>query len=89
VKSNPNGFILRVIAELGGGFDCASAEELELVRKTCGDDFDYSKRIIFAHPCKTISHIKYFREQGVQMTVVDNEDELRKLKEHWPEAKVC
>ena len=22
------------------------------------------------------------------MTVVDNEDELHKLKEHWPEAKV-
>jgi ornithine decarboxylase len=88
VKSNPNGFIVRVIEELGGGFDCASAEELDLVRKTCGKDFDYASRIIFAHPCKSVSHIRQFRDAGVQMTVVDNEDELKKLKEHWPEAKV-
>jgi ornithine decarboxylase len=88
VKSDPNGFIIQVIAELGGGFDCASAEELEIVRKTCGNDFDCATRIIYAHPCKTISHIHQFRQAGVQMTVVDNEDELKKLKEHWPEAKV-
>ena len=59
-----------------------------MVLQTCGQDFDCATRIIFAHPCKTISHIRKFREAGVQMTVVDNEDELRKLKEHWPEAKV-
>ncbi|CAM4786038.1 unnamed protein product [Rotaria magnacalcarata] len=88
VKCNPNGFIVRIIAEMGGGFDCASAEELDLVRATYGVDFDYATRIIFAHPCKSVSHIKQFREAGVQMTVVDNEDELKKLKEHWPEAKV-
>jgi diaminopimelate decarboxylase len=35
-----------------------------------------------------LSHIRHFRDAGVQMTVVDNEDELQKLKEHWPEAKV-
>jgi len=88
VKSNPNSFIVQILAELGGGFDCASAEELNLVRKTCGNDFDCATRIIYAHPCKPISHIRQFREAGVQMTVVDNEDELLKLKEHWPEAKV-
>ncbi|UJR29013.1 hypothetical protein I4U23_010231 [Adineta vaga] len=88
VKSNPSSFIIEIIAELGGGFDCASAEELDLVRKTCGNDFDCAKRIIYAHPCKTISHIRKFRDAGVEMTVVDNEDELRKLKEHWPEARV-
>ncbi len=88
VKSNPNSFIVQILAELGGGFDCASAEELNLVRKTCGNDFDCATRIIYAHPCKPVSHIRQFREAGVQMTVVDNEDELLKLKEHWPEAKV-
>ncbi|CAF3532802.1 unnamed protein product [Rotaria sp. Silwood1] len=88
VKSNPKNFIIKIIAELGGGFDCASSEELNLVRETCGDNFDYATRIIFAHPCKAISHIRQFREAGVQMTVVDNEDELKKLKEHWPEAKI-
>ncbi|CAF0920353.1 unnamed protein product [Rotaria sordida] len=88
IKSNPKNFIIEIIAELGGGFDCASSEELNLVRETCGNNFDYATRIIFAHPCKSISHIRQFRQVGVQMTVVDNEDELKKLKEHWPDAKV-
>ncbi|CAF1193627.1 unnamed protein product [Adineta ricciae] len=88
VKSNPSSFIIKVLAELNGGFDCASAEELELVRKSCGDDFDFATRIIYAHPCKPFSHIQQFRKAGVQMTVVDNEDELHKLKQHWPEARV-
>ena len=88
VKSNPSSFIIKVLAELNGGFDCASAEELELVRKTCGDDFDFATRIIYAHPCKPISHIQQFRKAGVQMTVVDNEDELHKLKQYWPDARV-
>lgn len=88
VKSNPSSFIIQIIAEMGGGFDCASAEELDLVRQTCGSDFDCATRIIYAHPCKPISHIRQFRQAGVQMTVVDNEDELNKLHKHWPEAKV-
>jgi len=88
IKSNPNSFIVEILAKLGGSFDCASVEELNLVQKTCGNKFDYATRIIFAHPCKPISHIRQFREAGVQMTVVDNEDELKKLKEYWPDAKV-
>ncbi|CAF2607069.1 unnamed protein product [Rotaria sp. Silwood2] len=45
IKSNPKNFITEIIAELGGSFDCASFEELNLVRETCGNNFDYATRI--------------------------------------------
>jgi ornithine decarboxylase len=88
VKSNPSEFIIRVLNKLGAGFDCASIRELDLVRDQCDADFDFSSRVIYAHPCKPVSHIRRFKDAGVQLTVVDNKDELRKLKFYWPEAKV-
>lgn len=88
VKSNPNSAIIRVINKLGAGFDCASAQELDIVRENCGANFDCSSRVIYAHPCKQISHIHRFRNAGVKLTVVDNKDEMVKLSVHWPEAKV-
>ena len=88
IKSNPSDFIIRVLNEMGMGFDCASVEELDLVLTHCGAAFDCASKIIYAHPCKPVSHIRRFRHVGVEMTVVDNKDELRKLKAHWPEAKV-
>ncbi|CAF4057659.1 unnamed protein product [Rotaria magnacalcarata] len=88
VKSNPNGFIIRVLNELGAGFDCASVEELDVVRDQCGSNFDCASNIIYAHPCKPVSQIHRFRNAGVQFTVVDNKDELKKISVYWPEAKV-
>ena len=87
VKTNPSMFIIKVIGKMGGGFDCASAEELKTVLSVF-PDLDCSTRIIYANPCKQISHIKYFKDRGVRMTVVDNDLELIKIKEHWPDAKV-
>ncbi|CAF4166959.1 unnamed protein product [Rotaria magnacalcarata] len=87
VKCNPNKFIIKTLAHQDIGFDCASAEELDLVLATC-PSINCEKKIIYSHPCKPISHIKYFRQHHVQMTVIDNEDELFKIKEHWSDAKV-
>jgi len=87
IKCNPNEFIIKTLAHQGIGFDCASAGELDLVLSTC-PNIDCEKQIIYSHPCKPISHIKYFRQHHVQMTVVDNEDELFKIKEYWSNAKV-
>ena len=44
--------------------------------------------LFYAHPCKQISHIKYFKEQGVELTVADNKNELIKIQTHWPNAKI-
>ncbi len=68
VKCNPDIEILRVLASLGTGFDCASADELELVTEMlrsvspkdrfsqCGT-FGGPDRIIYANPVKFRSHL--------------------------------
>ena len=45
------------------------------------------ERIIYANPCKQISHIKYAARKGVDMMTFDNELELFKIKSHFPAAK--
>lgn len=87
VKTNDSSFILQVMAKMGSGFDCASSTELDAVLSMC-PNIDCSKRIIYAHPCKQISHIKHFKERGVELTVADNESEMLKIKMFWPNAKI-
>lgn len=87
VKSNTNSFLIKVLEKIGCGFDCASIDELDSILSVCSN-IDCSKRIIYAHPCKQISHILYFKERGVQLTVVDNINELIKIKSYWPNAKI-
>lgn len=45
------------------------------------------ERIIYANPCKQVSHIKYAARKGVSMMTFDNELELVKVKKHVPSAK--
>jgi ornithine decarboxylase len=85
VKCNPDYSILRTIQYMGGHFDCASKAEIEVLLNM---GVDPKTQIIFANPCKQISHIKYARDVGVSMTTVDNEAELYKIKDHWPTAGV-
>ncbi|UJR18566.1 hypothetical protein I4U23_005473 [Adineta vaga] len=87
VKTNDNVFIIKIIEKMGGGFDCASISELNVILSVC-PNIDCSKRIIYSNPCKQISHITYFKDRGALLTVADNEYELIKIKEHWPNAKV-
>ena len=44
-------------------------------------------RIIYANPCKQISHIKYAAQKGVELMTFDNKSELEKVKIHYPTAK--
>lgn len=46
-----------------------------------------SDRIIFAHPVKFSSHIEYAKNVGVSMMTVDTENEIRRIKYIYPEAK--
>ena len=48
VKCNPDPGLLRVLAALGAGFDCASAAELDLVLGLGVP----TARVVYAHPCK-------------------------------------
>lgn len=44
-------------------------------------------RIIYAHPGKAVSHIRYAKKVGVERTTVDSKDEILKIKEAYPDAK--
>jgi len=84
VKCNPDPQVIRLLAELGTGFDCASKAEIEQVLKM---DVDPS-RIIYAQPCKTNSYVRYAKDHGVKQMTFDNTDELFKIKKLFPGAEL-
>ncbi|MCJ1262684.1 hypothetical protein MMC22_002554 [Lobaria immixta] len=84
VKCNPDPEVLRLLAALGTGFDCASKNEIEQVLKLGVDP----SRIIYANPCKTKSHIRYARQEGVKQMTFDSTDELYKIEALFPDAEL-
>lgn len=84
VKCNGDKTILRVLANLGTGFDCASKGEMDTILNM-GVSPD---RIIYAHPCKMASHVRFAQQHGVKMMTFDNEHELQKMKELYPGARL-
>jgi ornithine decarboxylase len=84
VKCNPMPAIIRFLASMGIGFDCASAAELKLIK-----DLDVpSSQIIFANACKLPSHIRYAKSIDVNRMTFDNLDELKKIKINFPDAEL-
>ncbi|KAL1654870.1 Ornithine decarboxylase [Didymella pomorum] len=84
VKCNPDPQVLRLMTELGLGFDCASKNEIETVLKIGVDP----SRIIYAQPCKTKSYVRYAANAGVKQMTFDNADELYKTKQLFPDAEL-
>lgn len=84
VKCNPDPMVLRLLAALGAGFDCASKAEIEQVLAMGVNP----SRIIYAQPCKTRSYLRYTAKQKVRQMTFDNTDELYKIKQICPEAEL-
>ncbi|KAJ6104458.1 Ornithine decarboxylase [Penicillium sp. IBT 18751x] len=84
VKCNPDPEVLRLMAQLGNGFDCASKSEIEMALQTGIDP----SRIIYAQPCKTKSYLRYAKQVGVKQMTFDNADELYKIKATFPDAEL-
>ncbi|GAB5574795.1 ornithine decarboxylase [Prionailurus iriomotensis] len=84
VKCNSSVWVLRVLDTLGTGFDCASQVELDQV---LGLGVAPS-RIIYANPCKPVSHIQYAARHGVRLLTFDSEEELTKVAQHYPGARL-
>lgn len=84
VKCNPDIEVIRLLAALGSGFDCASKAEIDLV---LGLGVDPS-RIIYAQPCKTKSYLRHAAQVGVSRMTFDNADELHKIKHCYPKAEI-
>lgn len=84
VKCNPEPALLKLLAALGAGFDCASKAELEAVL-ALGVPKD---KIIFAHPCKRSCDLRFCRDVGVQVTTFDTESELTKVAATCPSIQL-
>ncbi|CAG8453328.1 5303_t:CDS:2 [Rhizophagus irregularis] len=84
VKCNGDPMLLRLLAALGTGFDCASKNEIQTVL-----DMGVSpSNIIYANPCKQASFIRFASEHDVKMITFDNADELHKIKRLFPKAQL-
>ncbi|KAG6332299.1 hypothetical protein ID866_6794 [Astraeus odoratus] len=78
-------YVLRLLASLGAGFDCASNGEISQVLNIGGIN---PNRIIFANPCKATSFIRGAAKAGVEKMTFDNADELFKIARAHPSAKL-
>lgn len=84
LKSNPQPEVIRVLEQLGSSFDCASLNEMKLVR-----DMGISPdRIIFSHPIKSEESILYARDEGIKILVLDNKEEFFKIHRLYPQAQL-
>lgn len=83
VKCNPDPMIVKLLASLGTGFDCASKQEIQQVLDIGVD----ASRIVYANPCKQASFIRYAAQQNVSRMTFDNAEELYKIKKFYPEAE--
>ncbi|OZJ04325.1 hypothetical protein BZG36_03159 [Bifiguratus adelaidae] len=82
VKCNPDPKVVKLLADLGIGFDCASKNEIKQVLDLGVDP----SRIIYANPCKQSSFVRYATNNDVRMMTFDNTEELHKIKKLFPEA---
>ncbi|KAF8150625.1 pyridoxal-dependent decarboxylase [Crassisporium funariophilum] len=88
VKCNPDPYILRLLAGLGTGFDCASIFEIKEVLKVLGSGPESGQRIVFANPCKFSADVCYAAQQGIRMSTFDNIDELEKTARFHPQSRL-
>jgi len=85
VKSNPNPRVLASLRDAGAGFEIASTTELE----TLLDLRVPAREIFYSNPIKSRASIAYALEHGVEWFVLDAVEELHKIFELAPEAKLC
>ncbi|XP_060788805.1 ornithine decarboxylase-like [Neoarius graeffei] len=84
VKCNDSRAVVKTLATLRAGFDCASKAEIQLVQSLGVEP----SRIIYANPCKQVSQIKYAFAHGVQVMTFDSEVELMKVARSHDNAKL-
>ncbi|XP_063417051.1 ornithine decarboxylase-like [Mytilus trossulus] len=84
VKCNDIYPVIRLLADMGLSFDCASKAEIQKILDLGVDP----SRIIYANTSKQLSFIKYAADNGVNLMTFDCEDELTKIKKEYPQANL-
>lgn len=85
VKCNPDPTLVAFLQSLGANFDCATSVEMDLVVNQLGHN---PEKVIYSNPCKLPSHIRFARDSGVNLTIIDNMEEVLKVKRNNPRAQV-
>ena len=84
VKANPAAPILQRLVDLGSSFDAASWEEIQF----CLQVGAAPETISYGNTIKKVSAIQRAHAAGVAMFAFDSAEELQKLAEHAPGARV-
>ncbi|XP_052083764.1 ornithine decarboxylase-like [Mytilus californianus] len=84
IKCNDVDPVIRILADMGLSFDCASKIEIQKILDLGVDP----SRIIYANTFKQPSFLKYAADNGVSLMTFDCENELEKIKKVYPEAKL-
>ncbi|MCS7307108.1 MAG: type III PLP-dependent enzyme [Aquificaceae bacterium] len=84
VKANDHEEVLRVLAQLGSGFEVASSEELRKVLNLGVKP----ERVISSNPVKPVEFIEYAYRQGVNRFAVDSFTEVDKVAKFAPRSRV-
>ncbi len=83
VKPNSHPVILREVCARGGNFDVCSAGEIDAVMRTGV----HPATLLHSHPIKSVIEFDYAVQHGVEVFVVDNPEEVRKLS-RYPEKRL-
>ena len=84
VKANPDRRVLKVLMQEGCGFEIASIAELDLLLGLGVP----AAEVFYSNPVKARESIAYAAAKGVEWFVVDSVDELRRVHEIAPHAKL-
>jgi ornithine decarboxylase len=84
VKANADPRILRTLMEEGVGFEIASIAELDLLLELGVKAVD----VYYSNPVKSRAYIEYAAAKGVEWFVLDSVEELRKIVDVKPDAKL-
>ncbi len=84
VKANPDRRVLKVLAQDGAGFEIASIAELDVLLGLGVP----AAEVFYSNPVKSRESIAYAAAKGVEWFVVDSADELRRVHETKPDARL-
>lgn len=84
VKANPDPRVLKVLIEEGAGFEIASIAELDLLLGLGVP----APEVYYSNPVKSRDYIRYAAKKGVEWFALDSLEELRKIVDIKPDAKL-
>ena len=84
MKANSDPEVLKVLNNVGCGFEVASVGELEMLKKIKVDP----KKIVYGTSVKSGAHIKIFYDYGVDKYAADSYQEIDKIAANAPGTKI-